>query len=198
MNCYQFRNSISNFIDEDLSFKNRQALKSHLADCPTCQKLYDSMLATRQCMRNFSSVTVSENFNLNLRNRILSDRNAQIQRSMQKGFSLKRIPSFAYGFAAAIVAVAAGFLVLQSQSGDNPQIAPPPIVQQQMAQPLVRQPQRITPANPVQAQPQQRVITAQNQSARPDTITKEDPGHEPSLEYKQNYQDKIKTVKDQQ
>jgi len=197
MNCYQFRNFISNFIDEDISFKNRQDFKQHLADCPNCQKMYDSVLATRQNMHNFPQLSVSENFKHNLRNRILADRIAVIQRSQQKSFSLNRVPSFAYGFAAAIIAVAAGFFIIQSQGGGNSPTTPPQVVQQQMAQPRASQPQKIAPATPVRTQPQTRYTAAQNQPVVTDTIADENTYREPSNEYKQNYEDKIKTVKDQ-
>jgi len=197
MNCYQFKNSISNFIDEEISFKNRQDFTQHLADCPKCQKIYASMLATRQSMRNFPQIRVSENFKLNLRNRILADRNAGIQHSQHKGFSLNRIPSFAYGFAAAIVAVAAGFFILQSQSGGNAPTIPSQVVQRQMVQPHASQPQNIAPATPAHTQPQSQYTAAQNRPVVVDTVTDEKSTRQPSIDYKQNYEDKIKTVKDQ-
>jgi len=198
MNCYQFRNSISNFIDEDISFKNSQDFKQHLADCPACRRTYESVVATRQSLRNFPKISVSENFKLNLRNRILSDRNAAIQRDLQKGFSLSRIPSFAYGFAAAIVVVIAGFFVLQSQSTNSILETPPPIVRQQMTQSPAVPTQRVTPANPVNAQPQSSQYTStQNQSVQIDTIASQQDWQEPVIDYKQNYEDKIKTVNDQ-
>jgi anti-sigma factor RsiW len=199
MNCYQFRNSISNFIDEDISFKKRQDFKQHLADCPNCRSMYESVLATRQSMRNFPRISVSENFNLNLRNRILADRNAVIQRSQQKSFSLNRIPSFAYGFAAAICAVVAGFFILQSQSGESFQSTPPPVVQQRMAQPPVTQPSKNAPVAPVNSQPSAaaQYTAAQDQPIVIDTLSGAKASEEPSLDYKQNYEDKIRTVKDQ-
>lgn len=196
MNCYQFKNSISNFIDEEISFKNRQDFKQHLADCPKCQKMYESMQSTRQSLRNLPKISVSENFKFNLRNRILADRNAVIQRSQQKGFSLNRVPSFAYGFAAAIVAVAAGFFILQSQSGGNLP-ATPPVVQQQMSQPRASQPQKITPATPVRTQPQAQYTTVQDRPVVADTVSDDKTSREPSTDYKQSYEEKIKTVKDQ-
>jgi len=119
MNCYQFRNFISNFIDENISFKNRQAFQEHLNECPVCQKIYSSILATRQNMLSLPKISVSDDFKLNLRNRILSDRSAATQPNSHRGFNLNRIPSFAYGFAVAVVAVVVGFFILQSQSQEN-------------------------------------------------------------------------------
>lgn len=198
INCYQFRNSISNFIDEDITFKNRQDFKQHLADCPACRKIYQSVLATRQSMRHFPQISVTDNFKLNLRNRILSDRNAAFRHNSQKSFTLNRIPSFAYGFAAAIVAVVAGIFILQSQNATTNLTTPPPIVRQQMTQPPAVQPQKIAPANSARTQPQQpRYTSAGTQPVRIDTIATENAPKDPVNDYQQNYEDRIKTVKDQ-
>ncbi len=201
MNCYQFRNSISNFIDENISFKNRQAFQEHLNECPVCQKIYSSILATRQNMLSLPKISVSDDFKLNLRNRILSDRSAATQPNSHKGFNLSRIPSFAYGFAVAVVAVVVGFFILQSQSQENSPDNMPPIIRQKMTQSPAQQPQDVTPNNPNQSGLQSPQYTSkQNQPLPSDTTTSNNSSSqsaEPTFEYEPNYEDQIKTVKDQ-
>ncbi|HPC35205.1 MAG TPA: hypothetical protein P5268_05985 [Candidatus Marinimicrobia bacterium] len=152
-------------------------------------------------MLNFPKISVSDNFKLNLRNRILSDRKAASQPNSSKGFNLSRIPSFAYGFAVAIVAVVVVFFILQSQSRNNSPDNLPPVVRQKMTQSPAQQPQNVTPDNPVQSGSRPPQYTSQQtQPLIDDTTAADNPLDkpvEPALEYKQNYEDKIKTVKDQ-
>jgi len=85
-------------------------------------------------MTQFADVTVSENFLGNLRIKIMAERNARIETSLSKGFSLNRIPSFAYGFAVALVAVIIGFYLLEFQPGSGLTQMPPQIVQEKIQQ----------------------------------------------------------------
>ena len=85
-------------------------------------------------MLQFAEMRVSENFLGDLRTKILAERNARIEASLNKGFSLNRIPSFAYGFVAALVAVIIGFYLLEFQTGSSPAQMPPRIVQEKIQQ----------------------------------------------------------------
>ena len=117
IDCYKFKELISDFIDEDISFHNRKLFEEHRNSCPTCKKLLESIQQTTKAMHNFSKLSVSEDFKQKLRDRILADRYARIQASRQKGFSFNKIPSFVYGFAAALVVVIVGFVLLNTQQG---------------------------------------------------------------------------------
>ena len=129
INCYQFKNYISDYIDGRISYHNRILFKEHLESCNSCQGLFKSVLQTTESMRSFSKVTVSENFMSNLRNKILADRITRVQSTQGKGFYFSRIPSFVYGFAAVIIVVIIGFFILKMQQVESPSLAP--VVKQQ-------------------------------------------------------------------
>ena len=134
ISCYQFKTIISRYIDKDISFQDRKSFEEHMDSCQGCEQLYQSILSTKNSMAQFADVTVSKNFFGNLRTKILAERNARIETSLSKGFSLNRIPSFAYGFAAALVAVIIGFYLLEFQPGSGPTRMPPQIVQEKIRQ----------------------------------------------------------------
>ncbi len=134
ISCYQFKTIISQYIDKDISFQGRKSFEEHMDSCPGCKQLYQSILSTKNNMLQFAEMTVSENFLGDLRTKILAERNARIEASLNKGFSLNRIPSFAYGFAAALVAVIIGFYLLKFQTGSIPVQMPPQIVQEKIQQ----------------------------------------------------------------
>ena len=134
ISCYQFKSNISRFIERDISFQNRKSFEEHMENCPTCKALYQSVLNTKTTMNNFSEVTVSDNFLETLKNKILTERNARIEASLQKGFSPTRIPSFVYGFAAALLVVLIGFYLIEFQPLSQNRQLPPQIVQEKIQQ----------------------------------------------------------------
>jgi len=137
INCYQFKAAISQYIDKDISFQARKSFEEHMNSCAGCKQLYQSILATKTSMHQFTEITVSENFLDKLQTKILAERNARIEASLKKGFAFNRIPSFAYGFAAALVAVIIGFYLLEFQPGSQTAPLPPPIVQEKIQQKTV-------------------------------------------------------------
>ena len=134
ISCYQFKTIISQYMDKDISFQGRKSFEEHMDGCPGCKQLYQSILSTKNSMLQFAEMRVSENFLGDLRTKILAERNARIEASLNKGFSLNRIPSFAYGFVAALVAVIIGFYLLEFQTGSSPAQMPPRIVQEKIQQ----------------------------------------------------------------
>ena len=132
ISCYQFKTIISQYIDQDIPFQKRKSFEEHLDGCSGCKALYRSIVNTKSCMNNFQEVTVSDNFLVNLQNKILAERNARIEAGISKGFSLNRIPTFAYGFAAALIAVVIGFYLIEFQPGSQSPQIPPQIVQEKI------------------------------------------------------------------
>jgi len=192
LNCYQFKHFISKYLDEEISFKERHAFEEHQQTCPVCQALLINIRRNREALQNLPSIGVSENFMFNLRNRILADRNARLQRALHQGFSLSKVPSFAYGFAVALLAVVVGFVLLQSQSENEPSYLPPPVVQQKINQP---RPSPTEPARNLPSAPARQYTSTQSQTVPTDTVSEIAP--EPDNRYQDNFQDKIRTVKDQ-
>jgi len=182
ISCYQFKASISSFIDQEISYQKRKAFEEHLANCPACKILFSSIIATRTSMQSLPRVTVSEQFLNKLQTRILAERNARIQERLGRGFSFRRIPFFAYGFAAALLAVVIVFSLLEFRSSSNIPVSPPQIVAEKLQQ-NQNMPNTNLVINPPQIANSQ---SPQDSSIRPD---KDQGYNEP------DFQNKIKTVK---
>lgn len=186
ISCYQFKTFMSNYIDKDISFQKRKYFQEHLDACPQCQKLYRSIVTTKTKMGNFPEVSVSENFLNNLQNKILAERNARIQAGISRGFALRRTPSFAYGFAAAFLAVIIGFYMLEFQPNTRPPQAPPKLVQEKIRpNPSIPNYEQ---SNPAMTTPGQ---LANSESARDSLADTPEPSHN----IDPDFQNKIKTVK---
>jgi len=199
MNCYQFKNSISSYIEEDINFKRRKEYEEHLQGCPECRLLHNRILQNKKRLASLPKVAVSDQFMYHLQNKILADRNARSRQSLQNGFSFKRIPSFAYGFAAALLAVVTVFFILQSQGVDSTTSGVPPVVQEQINQqpPFVSQPpvRQIAPAQ----QPIKNVLVADDTRSqiKPDSSDKDVQEDDQPVRHNPDYQNQIRTVKKQ-
>lgn len=184
--CYQFKTTISKYIDKDIPFRLRKSFEDHMESCPDCKHLFQSILSTKQSMQQFPEISVSDNFMNNLRNKILDDRNARIEASLNSGFSLSRIPSFAYGFAAALVAVIIGFYLMEFRPISTSGPTPPAIVREQIQQ-------KNTPRNNAQTTPplmsRGQFATSEHSS---DSLDNPD---SQNVQTRPDFQDKIKTVK---
>lgn len=183
INCHQFKAILSQYLDRDISFQGRKSFEEHLHNCPACKRIYQSILTTKNNMNQFAEITVSDGFMNRLQAKILAVRNAQIEASLKKGSAFSRIPSFAYGFAAALVAVIIGFYLLEFHTSSLPAQAPPQIVQEKIQQ-------KTTPSNPVQNPPaipgRGQLVNTEN---RADSSVQQDTRIQPQ------FQDNIKTVK---
>jgi anti-sigma factor RsiW len=54
------QSALSNYIDDDVSPELRRELERHLAECRTCQVLYDTTRKTLQIVTNTGSFEVPE------------------------------------------------------------------------------------------------------------------------------------------
>ncbi|MCD6204324.1 MAG: zf-HC2 domain-containing protein [Candidatus Marinimicrobia bacterium] len=186
ISCYQFKNTISRYIDRDVSFRSRKSFEKHMESCPDCKKLYQSILATKQAMNQLPEVTVSDDFLEKLRTKIVADRNARIEASLKKGFFPNRIPSFTYGFAAALLAVLVGFYFFELKPVAKTMQMPPSIVQDRIRR------QSNPPLNPHTSTPvagQGEFASSVHDSDSLDNINEKNTQGHPE------FQDKIKTVK---
>jgi tetrahydromethanopterin S-methyltransferase subunit F len=188
ISCYQFKAFISRYMDKDLPFQSRQSFDEHMENCPTCKALYQAVLSTKISMHNFTEITVSDTFLQSLKNQILADRNARIEASLQKGFSLKRIPSFAYGFAAALLVVIVGFYLIELRPTAPSRQLPPQIVRE-IIQPT-------TPnTRPSQSAPP---LLSQGQLAASESTTDSLPKTDDQIQKTNpDFQKNIKTVKEE-
>jgi len=50
MRCWDARRRVSDYIDEDISERDRGLLELHLAGCPTCPPLYSGLVGVREAL----------------------------------------------------------------------------------------------------------------------------------------------------
>jgi anti-sigma factor RsiW len=70
--CEEVRSALSDYIDDDVSPGLRRELDRHLAECRTCQVLYDTTRKTLRLVTDSGSFEVPEAVSERLVNRILS------------------------------------------------------------------------------------------------------------------------------
>jgi predicted anti-sigma-YlaC factor YlaD len=70
--CEEVRSALSDYIDDDVSSDLRRELERHLAECRTCQVLYDTTRKTLRLVTDAGSFEVSEAVSERLVSRILS------------------------------------------------------------------------------------------------------------------------------
>lgn len=70
MNCSRFRNSLSAFIERELSQVELEAFQAHVVDCPACHDLSSNTELAIQELKLAEKVTVSPQFALRLQERL--------------------------------------------------------------------------------------------------------------------------------
>jgi anti-sigma factor (TIGR02949 family) len=71
-NCEEVQSALSNYIDDDVSPELRRDLERHLAECRTCQVLYDTTRKTLQIVTNTGSFEVPEGLSERLVKRMMN------------------------------------------------------------------------------------------------------------------------------
>lgn len=112
-NCYKFKSLISNYIDKEISFRERKFFESHIEECVDCKTLFASVSATRNQMQRLPQMKVNDDFMDSLRSKILADRNSKILASQSNSFSWKRIPAYTYALSSLLVIVVVGFTMMK-------------------------------------------------------------------------------------
>lgn len=69
--CDDVRSALSNYIDDDVSPDLRREIERHLAECRTCQVLYDTTRKTLLIVTNAGSFEVPEAVSEQLVERIM-------------------------------------------------------------------------------------------------------------------------------
>jgi anti-sigma factor RsiW len=70
--CEEVRSALSNYIDDDVSPNLRRELERHLAECRTCQVLYDTTRKTLRIVTDVGSFEIPETVSERLMKRIMS------------------------------------------------------------------------------------------------------------------------------
>jgi len=131
LNCYQFRELISEYLDGEISYSKRKLFEEHKQSCQHCNLLFNSVSVVVKDLHHLPEVSVSENFYLNLRNRIIEERERINRKFKKRKFGLSSIPIPIYGLATAVVVIVITFIVMKMQ-GNTETYNVPPYVKQQM------------------------------------------------------------------
>lgn len=70
--CDDMRSALSNYLDDDVPPEVRRELERHLAECRTCQVLYDTTRKTLRIVTNLGSFELPEAASERLVERILT------------------------------------------------------------------------------------------------------------------------------
>lgn len=168
-------------------------MEAHLKECPHCRHLLEQVTHNRKIMHQLPSIQISDNFYFKLRNRILAERYHHERNKSLPLWRLQRIPSYVYGFALALLAIVVGITILDWQEPESPINQLPPTLQGRLQQPPVNYPPTQNP-NPQDRQQPAAVASRDSWATDGDSISQEE---NVSPETERNFQDKIKTVKDQ-
>ncbi len=107
MNCYKFRDSISLYIDKELSIKDINRFNHHLETCSSCRVLFQGTLNVVSSMKKIPAVTVSDDFDKRLQKRITREqaREKTRRRRMVPVQRLGLQPRYAFASVTALVAI---------------------------------------------------------------------------------------------
>ncbi len=110
ISCDTVKGLLTDYIDQSLNGEAVAQIDNHLSQCPSCQKIYADVQYLTLRLKNTDRLRVSEDFDRNLRSRILNmDANPA-----RKGFSVRGL---SFGFSGAVVVAAVSFFVLNQFSG---------------------------------------------------------------------------------
>jgi anti-sigma factor RsiW len=106
MNCYKFRDSISLYIDKELSIKDINRFNHHLETCSSCRVLFQGTLNVVSSMKKIPSVTVSADFGNRLQNCIIREQSRkETHRRIAPVESLGLKPRYAVVSVSALIAI---------------------------------------------------------------------------------------------
>ncbi|MBC8311046.1 MAG: hypothetical protein H8E72_01965 [Candidatus Marinimicrobia bacterium] len=114
MNCYEFENHISEYIDGELKMGTRKGFISHKSDCILCTEKLEQIVAMLKEMPNMAKMKTSGDFLSNLNDKIESYENRSTLK-MNQFFGFDYVS--AIGLAAAMVlVVGASYLLVTEDS----------------------------------------------------------------------------------
>lgn len=111
MNCRKIKNLLQPYIDDALTFGEKQQVKQHLEECSACRTELKSLSATVKLIKSLPEVSTLPDFTQNIMAKI-SQEKIQIQSSwMDRLKKQVSIPQFSFRFAGA-AAITALFVFL--------------------------------------------------------------------------------------
>ncbi len=163
--CATFKEMLSNYLENTLDVADKSEIQSHLEQCHACRQIYQQVQVVTQRLGSVSAISVSADFEKNLRLKILADANAP-----KNVFPLRNI---FYGLSGAAAVAAASFLIVSNltdptiPAGGNSNLP-------ETNQPLITNQQVISaPVKKQNVTVQQPDVIVVNKSEKQDSLKKE-------------------------
>lgn len=134
MNCYEFQDSISSYIEKELGLAEIGRFDQHLKSCSQCEDTYRGVASAVRVLRNSERVIASSEFNSALRARIRAvpaQRPAWQKRYLQHGRILGFEPRYALASVGAMAVIVVLSLSLIPESENSLIPSPVPLSTQQ-------------------------------------------------------------------
>ena len=132
--CHATREQLSAYLDNTLSARSVWDVEKHLTACPDCAEVSRQMQATVQLLRSVERLDTSDDFMAKLHARLdetepeparnsLADWMRDAAANLRASFTLRRVPGFGLGMAAAGIAAFAVFTHLPAPVGPDAPLA---------------------------------------------------------------------------
>jgi len=113
MNCKKIKKLLQLYIDNTLTFGEKQLVEKHLEECSECQAELKSLFTTVRLMKSLPEVSTPPNFTENLMANISQIKDKERERIIPAWqISLKKlwnVPKYRYGFAAVLTVAVFSF-----------------------------------------------------------------------------------------
>lgn len=111
-NCYNFKNLISKYLDDEISYNEKKFFEDHREECQECRQLFEGIKVTKSQLKELQPPELSPDFMPNLRKKIIQLRDDQDSTGILTNF-FSKTPVLSYGFAAALILAITVFSVQQ-------------------------------------------------------------------------------------
>ena len=179
MNCYEFQDTISSYIEKELNLSEVEQFDRHLESCSECRDAYKGVASVIGALRISNRFSLPDSFDKRLKSRlerIGSKSTGRFSRYFEEGRILGFQPKYALASAAVVVVLVFLFVGLFPEGDGVPSHSPVPLSTQQQV-----------PSTG--APPAQLAIDSNNDSTEADTeVQKSKPA----------FEGRIKLVKDRQ
>lgn len=139
MNCYDFQDNISSYIEKELTLKEVKEFDNHLKACPACKEACEGVVSIIHALRDSQRVTLSDRFNTKLQSRLKktsSKPSNRFGRYFEEGRIFGFEPRYAIASIAAVVLIIVLSIGLFPEKKGAPSGNPIPLsTQKQMREP---------------------------------------------------------------
>ena len=145
MDCYEFQDKVSAYIEKELTLSDVNRFDQHLESCRICAVAYNGVKSAVRAIRGSERVTVSSGFNDRLLERLQREKAKPVSKISSLGRG-RRIfgyePRYAFVSLAAMALIVVLTIGILPDGGDNIYLNPLPLSTQQNVndalQPLMR------------------------------------------------------------